>query len=128
MQRAYGDGLQLFLAGFHNEGRPTGGFKVEPRTKETEEALALCVHIRAGPPRCGFGMLTGECGFDALSEQSIAIGDGHGAQLGLAAHLGPEAMQNVMDDGAAVLRVKAERDTVERRGEEAPLGDGAECT
>ena len=110
MQWADGNAFDLLLAGLHDKGRARVGFEVEPGAEEAKQPLALSVDVCGGPAGGGAGVVAGDGRVDALREEGIAVGDGHGAQSGLRAHLKPEIVQHAVDDAAAVAGAETERD------------------
>ena len=126
-QRADLDVAQGLFARLDGEGRAFVGLVVEPQAEQFEQALALSAEVGAGPAGCGVGVVLGEGGVDGPAEQGVALVEWQVLERGLRLNLRPEALQNGVDEAAALAWIEAERDGVERGGEEALLGEGAEA-
>src|SRR5580698_2518987 len=118
---------QHLFARLDSEGSALGSFVVEPRAKKVEQALAFGVDVCAGPPSIGASVVPVECRVDRVQELCIARGGGHLLECGLILNLGPETFEDGMDEATALTWVEAERDGIERGGEEALLGEGSEA-
>ena len=119
--------VEGLFARLDGEGRAFNGLVVEPQAEQVEQALALRAEVGAGPAGCGVGVVLGEGGVNKPGEQGVALVERQALERGLRLNLRPEALQNGVDEAAALAWIEAERDGVERGREEALLGEGAEA-